>query len=91
MKNELNNLQQAMIVLSQQNEGRVDILNQMHSPAIEKILDEIERDVREVEKILQSFEYLKSRDWLDESYEENVLGMELMTDDQFILSKKISS
>lgn len=88
MNNELNKLQVVRNTLSQQYEARMDLLNQMHDPAIEKILYEIERDVREVEKILQSFEYLKSRDWLDESYEENVLGIELMTDEQFVLSKK---
>ena len=83
-----NEFQKAGMYLSQQKEAYMNMLNQWKIPTIEKILDEIDRDVREVENVLQSFEYLKSRDWLGESDEENVLGMELMTYEQFTKYKE---
>ena len=79
----MSNYQKAEMYLSQQKEAYMNMLNQFTIPTLEKILDEIDRDVHEVEKALQSFEYLKSRDCLDESFEENVLGFEPMTHKQF--------
>ena len=46
----MSNYQKAEMYLSQQKEAYMNMLNQFTIPKLEKILDEIDRDVREVEK-----------------------------------------